>query len=128
MGNPAVIMNDQITGNCPIHQVPNPGTGAPQPAPPMPFSAPLLQGLSTSVMIGGKPAALVGSSGTNTPPHIGLHVADPYMAPPMQTGRVTGGSATVLMDGKPAATSSSTCTMCATPGQVVGSATTVLIG
>ena len=41
MPGPAIVMNDRIVGACPIHQIPNPATGVPQPAPPMPFSAPI---------------------------------------------------------------------------------------
>ena len=37
MGAPAVVMNDRVMGQCPNHLIPNPATGAPQPAPPMPF-------------------------------------------------------------------------------------------
>ena len=57
----------------------------------MPFSAPLTLGLTTTVLIGGKPAAVVGSSGLNTPPHVGLHASDPFMVPTMQEGRVVAG-------------------------------------
>ena len=40
-----LVMGDKIQGQCAIHQVPNPATGAPQPSPaPLPFSAPLLSG------------------------------------------------------------------------------------
>lgn len=129
MGQPAVVMGDKISGACSVHQIPNPSSGAPQPAPPMPFSATLTQGLSTKVQIGGKAAAIVGSSGYNTPPHVGLHPSDPCMVPTSQTGRITVGSTSVLIEGKPAARSGDACMMCAgVPGQLVGSATTVLIG
>jgi uncharacterized Zn-binding protein involved in type VI secretion len=129
MGQPAVVMGDRINGTCSVHQMPNPSSGAPQPAPPMPFSAPLLQGLSTKVQIGGKAAAIVGSNGYNTPPHVGLHASDPCMAPTSQSGRVMAGSTSVLIEGKPAARSGDACTMCAgLPGQLVGTASTVLIG
>ena len=128
MGTPAICMNDRITGMCPIHQIPNPASGVPQPAPPMPFSAPLLQGLETTVLIGGQPAAVLGSSGMNTPPHVGLHASDPFMAPPMQQGRVVSGSPTVLIGGKPAANVSANATCCATPGTLVPSVATVLVG
>lgn len=127
MGSPAIVMNDKITGMCAIHQIPA-AAGAPAPAPPMPFSAPIVQSTVATVMIGGKPAAVMGSSGMNMPPHVGLHASDPYMAPPMQVGRIVKGSATVMIGGKPAATQSSTCTMCATPGTLVPTVTTVLIG
>jgi uncharacterized Zn-binding protein involved in type VI secretion len=129
MGNPAVVMGDKIMGTCSVHQIPNPSSGAPQPAPPMPFSAPLLQSVDTSVLIEGKAAVVMGSSGMNTPPHVGLHPADPSMSPSMQTGRVTKGSATVLIGGKGAARTGDPCVMCAgVPGQMVGTATSVLIG
>lgn len=129
MGQPAVVMGDRVTGSCAIHQVPNPVTGAPQPAPsPLPFSAPLTTLLATTVVIGGKAAAIQGSSGLNTPPHVGLHGTDPFFAPPRQEGKILAGSATVFFEGKPAARTGSTVRLCATPGQVTGSATTVLIG
>ncbi|MBA2254020.1 MAG: PAAR domain-containing protein [Chloroflexi bacterium] len=127
MGSPAIVMNDRITGMCPIHQIPA-AAGAPAPAPPMPFSAPVLQSVVPTVMIGGKPAAVMGSSGFNVPPHVGLHASDPFMAPPMQVGRITSGSPTVLIGGKPAANQSSVCTLCVTPGTLVPSVMTVLVG
>ena len=127
MGVPAVVLGDRVMGVCPVHQVPGP-LGVPVPSPPLPFSAPLLTGLTTKVLICGKPAAVLGSSGYNLPPHAGLHPADPFAIPVQQMGRVLTGSATVLFEGKPAAKTGSACMMCATPGQVVGSAATVLIG
>jgi uncharacterized Zn-binding protein involved in type VI secretion len=128
MGAPAIVMGDQIMGTCPIHQIPNPATGIPQPAPPMPFAAPLTVGLCTTVLIGGKPAAVMGSSGYNTPPHIGLAPSDPFMVPTMEVGRIVTGSPTVMFGGQPAASAQSTCTCCATPGQVTPTTMTVLIG
>jgi uncharacterized Zn-binding protein involved in type VI secretion len=117
-----------VTGVCPLHLMPGP-LGNPQPAPPMPFSAPLTVALAPSVLIGGRPAAVAGSSGINTPPHVGLHPADPFMVPTTQQGTVVTGSPTVLIEGRPAASSGSPCTMCAgTPGTLVGSVATVLIG
>lgn len=129
MGSPAIRMNDRVTGMCAIHQIPNPASGAPQPSPaPLPFSAPLLQGLETSVLIGGQPAAVMGSSGMNTPPHVGLHVSDPYAVPTMQMGRVVAGSGTVLAGSKPLATSAGSATCCVTPGSLVPTQTTVVAG
>jgi len=129
MGTPAAVMGDRITGICSIHLIPNPATGAPQPGPPFPFSAPLTLGLCETVLIGGQPAAVVGSSGYNTPPHVGLHPSDPYMVPTLQVGLVANGSPTVMIGGAPAATASAQVTMCANlPGQLIASATTVLIG
>jgi uncharacterized Zn-binding protein involved in type VI secretion len=129
MGTPAVVMGDKIMGTCAIHQIPNPASGAPQPSPPMPFSAPLLQGLVQDVLIAGKPAAVVGSTGYNTPPHVGLHPSDPFMVPTTQIGQVIVGSTTVLIGGKPAAKTGCQVSTCANvPGNVAGSAATVLIG
>lgn len=129
MGAPAIVMNDQIMGQCAIHLIPNPASGAPQPSPPLPFSAPLTMSLATKVMIGGKPAAVVGSQGLCTPPHVGLHPSDPYMVPTMEIGEIMQGSTTVLIEGKPAATASSTCTCCGVPvGSLVPTVTNVLIG
>src|SRR4051812_4956481 len=126
-GTPAAVMGDRISASCAVHMIPNPASGAPQPGPPMPFSAPLTQGLATKTMIGGKPAAVAGSMGTNTPPHVGLHPADPYMVPTAQIGSVVQGSATVLIEGRPAAKTGSLCTVCAgLPGQLMGTAATVL--
>lgn len=130
MGQPAVLMGDKIVGVCPVHQIPSP-TGAPMPMAGMPFQAPLLQGLSTTVKIAGKFVALQGSNGMNTPPHTPpLHPSDPGMAPPQQKGQVMMGSATVKIDGKPAAYTGCTVTHCIppTPGQVVGTGATVMIG
>jgi uncharacterized Zn-binding protein involved in type VI secretion len=127
MGAPALVMGDRITGQCPIHMIPNPATGIPQPSPPLPFSAPLTLGTVATVLIGGKPAAVMGSSGFNTPPHIGLHPADPFFAPPMQKGQVVTGSPTVLIGGQPAATVQSMVTCCATPGTAIPTVQTVLI-
>jgi uncharacterized Zn-binding protein involved in type VI secretion len=94
----------------------------------MPFSAPLMLGLCMTVLIGNKPAAVAGSSGMNTPPHVGLHPGDPFMVPTMQVGRVVSGSPTVLFGGQPAASQQSQVTCCATPGQLVPTVTNVLVG
>lgn len=129
MGSPAIVMGDKVTGVCAIHQIPNPASGAPQPSPaPLPFSAPLLQGLSTKVLIGGKPAAVLGSSGYNTPPHVGLHATDPFMTPTLQVGRVISGSTTVLIESKPAATLSSSASCCVGSGSLIPTVNDVLIG
>lgn len=125
MGSPAIVMNDRIVGTCPAHQFPSASGTAP--AGPLPFSAPLLQGLVPTVLIGGKQAAVMGSSGFNLPPHPGI-VDPPFAAPTMQVGRVTTGSATVMIGGKPAATVQSTATCCASPGQLTPTVANVLIG
>lgn len=127
MGEPAAVMGDRVTGTCAGHTVPAP-SGNPTPAPPLPFVAPLQSDLASSVLIRGKPAAVVGSRGVNTPPHAGLHPSDPHLAPAAQAGTVVGGSASVLFESKPAAKTGSACTLCLGPGTLTGSAVTVLIG
>lgn len=126
---PAAVLGDKIVALCSTHQIPNPATGIPQPGPPFPFSATVTMQPSTTVMIAGKPALTMGSWGLNLPPHIGLHPADPFMAPPMQKGTIMKGSATVMIQGKPAARTGDTCTVCfGMPGNLVGTAATVIIG
>ena len=123
-----LVMGDKIQGQCAAHQIPNPASGAPQPGPPMPFSAPLLMGLEPTVTIGGKAVAVMGSQGMNTPPHVGLHPADPCMVPNMQMGNVMSGSPTVMAGGKPIATTSSQVTMCmSVPGQPISTVTNVTV-
>lgn len=129
MGQPAVKLNDTVTGQCAGHTIPAPN-GAPTAAPPMPFSAPLLQQLTTTVKVEGLPAAVEGSSGLNTPPHTPpLHPSDPQFAPIQQKAEVTKGSSTVNFDGKPAAYSSCQASICTSrQGMANGTASTVLIG
>jgi uncharacterized Zn-binding protein involved in type VI secretion len=128
MGSPAAVLGDQIKATCATHSIPNP-TGAPQPAGPLPFSAPITIGAVETVLINDKPAAVVGSSGLNTPPHTGLHPTDPCAEPETQIGRVVAGSETVLIGGRKAATGSSQCTVCnEAPGTLAASGATVLIG
>ncbi|HEY6058434.1 MAG TPA: PAAR domain-containing protein, partial [Candidatus Limnocylindrales bacterium] len=122
---PAIVMGDKVTGICPNHLIPA-AAGAPVPGPPMPFSAPLTLGTVATVLIGGKPAAVMGSSGFNTPPHVGI--TDPFTPPPMQIGRVVAGSATVMFGNQPAASATSSCTCCVVPGMLVPTVMTVLVG
>lgn len=115
-----LVMGDTIKGQCATHTVPNPNSGAPQPSPaPMPFDAPLTDGLCSSVTIGGKAVAVLGSSGLNTPPHVGLHPTDPKVVATTQKGQILSGSATVTAGGKAIATDSSQTLMCSEPGTPV---------
>jgi uncharacterized Zn-binding protein involved in type VI secretion len=128
MGTPAAVLGDKITATCSAHQIPNPSSGAPQPGPPFPFVAAVTTQCEPTVLIGGKPAVVQGSWGLNVPPHVGLHPSDLFMAPPQQKGTVTQGSPTVQFGGKPAARTGSACTVCfGSPGQLAGTASTVLI-
>jgi len=81
------------------------------------------------VTIGGKAVAVIGSSGYNTPPHVGLHPSDPSVVPTMQEGKVLSGSATVTAGGKAIATTDSQVSMCAQmPGKPLATVTGVTVG
>jgi uncharacterized Zn-binding protein involved in type VI secretion len=124
-----LVMGDKVQGQCAVHQVPSP-SGAPMPSPsPLPFSAPLVQSLDPTVTIGGKAVAVVGSSGLNTPPHVGLHASDPCIVPNLQQGMVLSGAPTVTVGGKPLATTDSQVSMCMqVPGQAVSTVSDVTVG
>lgn len=102
MGVPAAKMGDTVTG-VDIHIIMIPSPGGPVPTPlPHPFSGKITGGCSTDVLIGGQPAAVIGSTATNAPPHIPQ--GGPFQKPPTNDGTVTGpGSPTVLINNKPAA-------------------------
>jgi len=130
LSQPAAKQGDQITATD-IHIIMIPSPTGPVPTPlPHPFMGVLDGGLSSDVLIEGRPAATVGSTATNTPPHIPQ--GGPFQIPPTNQGRITTGSGTVLINNKPAARSGDTAMTCNDPvelpvGQVVA-VSTVLIG
>jgi uncharacterized Zn-binding protein involved in type VI secretion len=78
----------------------------------------------------GLPAATVGSTATNQPPHVPS--GGSFVRPPANKGEIILGSATVSINGKAAARAGDTATTCNDPndlpaGTVVASGT-VLIG
>jgi uncharacterized Zn-binding protein involved in type VI secretion len=132
MGQPAAKQGDQITAvDTHIVMVPSPGGPVPTPLP-HPFAGMLDGNLSTTVMIMGRPAATVGSTATNMPPHIPTPPGTSFQVPPANRGTVMRGSATVMINGKPAARAGDQAQTCAEPvpnmsAQVVA-AGTVMIG
>ena len=77
---PAAKMGDQVTATD-IHIVLIPTPGGPVPTPlPNPFTGIIAGNVSENVMISGQPAATVGSTATNTPPHI--PPGGPFQIPP----------------------------------------------
>jgi uncharacterized Zn-binding protein involved in type VI secretion len=114
-----------------IVMVPSPGGPVPTPTPGHPFNGMINGGLSTDVMIGGLPAATVGSTATNQPPH--LPIGGPsFQIPPTNQATIMQGSATVLINGKPAARNGDPAQTCddlvpAPHGTVIATGT-VLIG
>ena len=117
MGFAALVMGDRISGTCSNHLIPS--ASGTQPAGPLPFSAPLTNDLVATVQIAGKAAAVLGSSGYNAPPHVGI-VDGSFSSPTMQVGRVMSGSSSVLIGGKPAATAQSNATLCVAKATAVG--------
>ncbi|MGH2353705.1 MAG: PAAR domain-containing protein [Chloroflexota bacterium] len=128
---PAATMGDKVTASD-IHIIMVPSPGGPVPTPtPHPFVGTITSGCAMNVLIGGKPAATVGSIAMNLPPHIPQ--GGPFQIPPTNQGTIIRGSATVLIGGKPAARSGDTALTCNDPaplpsGTVVGTAVTVMIG
>jgi uncharacterized Zn-binding protein involved in type VI secretion len=133
MGQPAAKQGDKVMAvDTHILLVPTPGGPVATPMP-HPFSGTLTGGLSTSVKIGGKAAAVVGSTATNTPPHIPANPAAPFQKPPANKGTVQMGSTTVKINGKPAARNGDAVMTCNDPadqpvGKIVAPGGTVNIG
>src|SRR5262245_53699790 len=98
MGRPAAKQGDHITATD-NHLIQPPGPSSPVLVP-HPFNGVLDAGLSASVNVEGKPAATVGSTATNAPPHVPQ--GGSFVVPPTNQGRVIVGSATVFINRKPA--------------------------
>jgi uncharacterized Zn-binding protein involved in type VI secretion len=128
MGQPAAKKGDQIVATD-FHILLIPPLATPV-LTPMPFNGIIDNGVSSDVNIMGMPAAVVGSTATNTPPHI--PTGGPFQTPPANKGEIILGSGTVKIGGKAAARVGDTAKTCNDPadlpvGQVVGSST-VMIG
>jgi uncharacterized Zn-binding protein involved in type VI secretion len=109
----AAKMNDQVMGTD-THIVMIPGPGGPVPTPlPHPFVGLITGGCSTTVLIEGRPAAVVGSTATGNPPHVPQ--GGPFQVPPTNQGTIMQGSTSVLIDGKPAARSADPVQTCNDP-------------
>jgi uncharacterized Zn-binding protein involved in type VI secretion len=132
MGQPAAKQNDIIQAmDTHIVMVPSPGGPVPTPTPGHPFNGIVNGGLSTSVRIMGLPAATVGSTANNQPPHIPIG-GPSFQIPPTNHGTILTGSATVRINGQPAARNGDTANTCNDPaplpvGTVIASGT-VMIG
>lgn len=127
MGQPAAKQGDRVTAtDIHITLVPSP-PGAPVPTPlPYSFNGIIDGSLSGDVKIGGMPAAVVGSTATNTPPHVPQGVS--FAKPPTNRATVFMGSTTVRINGKPAARNGDTAITCNDPadlpaGQVLAQGT-----
>lgn len=118
MGLPAAKQGDRIVGTD-IHIVMVPTPGGPVPTPlPHPFVGIIGGGVSTDVLIEGKPAAVVGSSADNTPPHVPMAPGTTFQKPPANRATVLMGSQTVYVNGKPAARMGDPATTCNDPADL----------
>ncbi len=130
MGKPAAKLGDRIQATD-IHIVMVVAGPSTVPTPmPSPFSGLINGGVSTNVMVDGKPAAILQCSATNVPPHIPSGGA--FQNPPTNRATVITGSATVLINNKPAVRAGDTALTCNDPsplpiGKVIAVGT-VLIG
>src|SRR5687768_16229795 len=105
MGLPAANGNSTVVA-VDIHLVMVPTPGGPVPTPlPHAFNGRIDGGLITSVKIGGQPAAVVGSTASNSPGHVPTPPGTSFQKPPANKGTVFMGSATVKIGGKAAARS-----------------------
>ena len=130
MGQPAAKQGDQVIATD-IHIVMIPSPGGPVPTPlPHPFTGMLDNGLSQNVNVQGMPAAVQGSTATNTPAHIPQ--GGPFQKPPTNQATVQIGSATVMINGKPAARNGDTCMTCNDPSDLpagtIVAASSVMVG
>lgn len=129
MGQPAAKLGDRVQAvDSHIIQPPPPAT--PVLVPGHVFSGIINGGLSNDVLIENRPAATVGSTATNVPPHI--PIGGSFVIPPTNRATIILGSSSVFINGKPAARLGDTAQTCNDPlplpvGTVVASST-VLIG
>lgn len=114
VGQPAAKLGDRIVATD-IHIILIPAAaGATVPTPVShPFTGVIGGNLSANVFVMGRPAATVGSTAINTPPHIPL--GGPFAKPPTNMGTIVAGSPTVLINGKPAARNGDTALTCNDP-------------
>jgi uncharacterized Zn-binding protein involved in type VI secretion len=133
MGLPAAKQGDQVIATDTHIVLVSAPPGPPVPTLlPHPFVGLLNSGLSSDVMIMGRPAAVVGSEATNNPPHIPTAPGIGFQKPPTNKGTVMIGSQTVLINNKPAARQGDAVMTCNDPvdmpvGKIIASGT-VFIG
>jgi len=117
MGMPAAKQGDKIMAtDIHIIMIPAP-PGPPVPTPlPHPFMGIINGNLSTDVMIMGLPAATMGSTATNMPPHIPQ--GGPFQKPPSNKATTQIGSPTVMINGKMAARNGDMAMTCNDPADL----------
>lgn len=133
MGQAAAKQGDKIIAtDTHIVLVPAP-PGPPVPTPLLHKFDGIINGqLSSDVKVMGQPAATVGSTADNTPPHIPTPPGTAFQKPPANKGTIKLGSQTLKINGKAAARNGDVADTCNDPvdlpvGTVVATGT-VLIG
>lgn len=117
MGQPAAKQGDRVVATD-IHIVQIPSPGGPVPTPlPHPFTGTLDANLATTVRIAGKPAAVRGSTATNTPSHV--PAGGPFATPPSNRATAQTGSTTVRIGGQPALRNGDLATTCNDPSDLL---------
>lgn len=114
MGAPAAKQGDLVTSSD-NHMIQPPGPTSPVLVPHL-FLGTLDGNLSSNVNILGRPAAFVGSTATNNPPHI--PIGGTFVNPPRNRAQIVRGSATVFINKKSAARSGDHATTCHDPADL----------
>jgi uncharacterized Zn-binding protein involved in type VI secretion len=115
---PLAKQNDQVLAtDTHIVLVPVGPSLVPTPLPHV-FTGMLNGGLATTVKVGGQPAAIVGSTADNQPPHIPTPPGTSFQKPPANKGTVQVGSATVRITGKSAARNGDVVQTCNDPADM----------
>lgn len=128
MGQPAAKQGDKVVASD-IHLIQPPGPTPPVPVP-HPFAGMIDGGCSANVKINGMPAATLGSTASNLPPHV--PIGGTFVNPPTNKATIIKGSAIVMINGKPAARAGDMAITCNDPAPLpvgtVVAISNVLIG
>ena len=101
MGQSAAKQGDRVSAtDTHIELVPSPGGPVPTPTPAT-FDGVVDAELASTVRVDHAPAAVDGSTASNTPPHVPK--AGPFQTPPSNQGTIVVAARSVVFDGKRAA-------------------------
>jgi uncharacterized Zn-binding protein involved in type VI secretion len=130
MGRPGAKEGDKVVGvDTHIVMIPSASGAVPTPVS-MPFSGVLSSGLSQTVFIDDRPAAVEGSKADNNPPHV--PTGGPFQKQPSDQATIDEGSGSVLIDEKRAARMGDAAVSCNDPVDArkarVVAAGTVIVG
>lgn len=133
MGQPAARAGSMVISTD-IHIVLVPTPGGPVPIPlPHTFVGQMSSGLVQTVLIGGQPAANLGTLAANQPPHLVTPPGTSFTRPPTNQARMLLGSMSVRVGGQPAMRNGDMAFTCNDPadlpvGRVLAPSPTVTFG